>query len=187
MRLWVHVIWLKKNPTTPLALCGPKEDRKLEYLIQQYGEDKTAYAWYLYVNAKPAPYNLKPVKHVDKFTTAKGNIMTTTVKDAGAITRFPLSAFLAVEAGFTIQSCLHYDAFTKAHEQRKAAKTKNPNDTPPTYEHLIAEILGIPSYDGSGADIFTGIREAYKAQTATTASLKPAWGVTQKDLEDDEF
>jgi hypothetical protein len=179
MRLWAHVIWLKKNPTTPLALCGPKEDRKLEYLIGQYGEEKVAYAWYLYVNAKPSPYNLKPVKHVDKFTTANGHIMATTVKDSSAITRFPLSAFLAVNTGFIVQSCLHIDALVEARKQVK-----------PVSPAALAKALGISDYDGDAAKILFDLEKTVVALKATTASIKPAWGVAQEDLEsdaDDEF
>lgn len=192
MRLWVHVIWLKKNPTTPLALCGPKEDRKLEYLIHQYGEDKIAYAWYLYVNAKPAPYNLRPVTHVDKFTTKTGNIMATKVRDTSSITRFPLSAFLAVEDGFTVQSCLHLDALNKAYEQAQAEGKKG-NDWFNVRVRYVALHLGLRGLDSEekADEIVRGIIETAKAQKTTTASIKNSWGVTQKDLEgdadDDEF
>jgi len=103
MRLWVHLIWRRQNSSI-LATAGPKEDRKLEDFIQLHGEQQAAYAWHLYVNNDPRPYNLEPVKHVDKFTSKAGKTYMNTLEDQGAITRFPLSAFLAMPDGFLVEA-----------------------------------------------------------------------------------
>lgn len=104
MRLWVHLIWRNSN-TTVLAVAGSRENAKLEELINSWHEEIVAYAWYLYVNADPRPYNLEPVKHVDKFTSPKtGKTYMNTFEDTASITRFPLSAFLATAEGYLIEA-----------------------------------------------------------------------------------
>ncbi len=201
MKLWVHVIWLKTNPGVTLQTMGPKEDRKFESFIYRFqngdgfDETRAALAWYLYVNSTPRAYNLRPVRHVDKFTTKNGNVIARAVKDTSALTRFPLSAFLAVCDGYYVQASMQVDAFVKAAATRK-------QDTSKSITWLVREELGIgdglrtvPSddedegiHDGSlegdeADDIVEGIKAAYRATQAKTASLNSAWGVTQKDLE----
>ncbi len=44
----------------------PPHARKLEKLIQQYGERRVAIAWLLYVREDPPKYNLYPVEVVAK-------------------------------------------------------------------------------------------------------------------------
>src|SRR5580704_4648463 len=107
MRLWVHLIWRRANSSI-LATAGPREDRKLEDFIHQHGERVAAYAWYLYVNNEPRPYNLEAVKHVEKFQSKAGKVYVNTHEDQGAITRFPLSAFLAMPDGFLVEALLRY-------------------------------------------------------------------------------
>jgi hypothetical protein len=107
MRLWVHVLWLQTNRQTVLQTAGPREDAKLEALINQYGEHVVAFAWHKYVNADPRPYNLSAVQHVDRFNytdkrSGQLKTMVNQVEDQGAITRFPLSAFLAVAEGYLV-------------------------------------------------------------------------------------
>jgi hypothetical protein len=103
MRLWVHLIWRQTN-ARQLTVAGPRENEKLERMIGEWGEDVTAYAWYLYVNADPRPYNLEPVKHVEKFTSKAGKTYMNQLEDGGSITRFPLSAFLATSEGFIVEA-----------------------------------------------------------------------------------
>jgi hypothetical protein len=79
-------------------------ERKLERMIGEWREDVTAYAWYLYVNADPRPYNLEPVKHVEKFTSKAGKMFMNQLEDGGSITRFPLSAFLATSEGYIVEA-----------------------------------------------------------------------------------
>jgi hypothetical protein len=114
MRLWVHVIWLQANHQTVLQTAGPREDDKLEKLINEYKEHVVALAWYKYVNASPRPYNLAAVQHVDRFSYADkktGELKTSTnqVEDQGAITRFPLSAFIAVAEGYLVTAMMTWE------------------------------------------------------------------------------
>lgn len=113
MRVWVHVIWLKTNNSV-LQTAGPKEDRRLEDLINQWNERSVAYAWYMYVTASPRPYNLAPVQHVDKFNYVNKQGRDTTVvrevADESSITRFPLSAFLAVCEGYLVKAKMDIEA-----------------------------------------------------------------------------
>jgi hypothetical protein len=112
MRVWVHVIWLKTNNSV-LQTAGPKEDRKLEDLITEWKERVVACAWYMYVNAEPRPYNLTPVQHVDKFSYVNKQGRDTTVvrevADEASITRFPLSAFLAVAEGYLVKASMEIE------------------------------------------------------------------------------
>jgi hypothetical protein len=108
MRLWAHTIWHAATNRV-LQTCGPKENDKFEKFLHEWGEEKTAYAWYLYCNADPAPYNLEPVKHVDEFTSKKGNRVVRELENQAAITRFPLSAFLAVSEGYIVRATIEID------------------------------------------------------------------------------
>src|SRR6266404_9487589 len=112
MRLWAHLIWLKKNPGTTLMTCGPKEDKRLEALIQKWGEEVAAWAWWLYVNSDPPAYNLAPVKHVHQYSY-EGKPRMREAEDESAVTRFPLSAFLAVEQGFSVQAAMLHEEYEK--------------------------------------------------------------------------
>jgi hypothetical protein len=105
MRLWVHLLWRQTNGRV-LQTAGPREDGKLEALINLHGEAQTAVAWWLYVNSDPRAYNLEPVMHVDKFTSKAGKTYVNQVEDQGAITRFPLSAFLAVNEGYIVEAMI---------------------------------------------------------------------------------
>jgi hypothetical protein len=105
MRLWVHLIWRQTNGGV-LQTAGPKENGRLEELINRYGEQHVAYAWYLYVNSEPRAYHLEPVKHVDKFTSKNGKTYVNHVEDEGAVTRFPLSAFLALNEGYIVEATI---------------------------------------------------------------------------------
>jgi hypothetical protein len=117
MRLWVHVIWLETNPQTTLQICGPKEDRKLEDFIRQWGEETAALAWYFYVNSEPRAYNLEPVNHVSKFQSKDGkSTYVNQVEDQSAVTRFPLSAFLATSEGYGVRASMVIDEFSKARD-----------------------------------------------------------------------
>jgi len=118
MRLWVHLIWLETNPQTTLQIAGPKEDRKLEDFIRNWDEATAALAWHLYVNSSPRAYNLEAVNHVDKYVPKDGkNIMARQVADQSAITRFPLSAFLATSEGYAVQAKLHFDKLFELRKQ----------------------------------------------------------------------
>jgi len=103
MRLWVHLIWRQANGSV-LMTSGPRENTKLEELINLCGEQYLAYAWYLYVNSEPRAYNLEPLKHVDKFQSKNGKTYMNTLVDTASITRFPLSAFLAVYEGYFVEA-----------------------------------------------------------------------------------
>jgi len=104
MRLWVHLIWRGSNQAV-LAVAGSRENANLEKLIAEWNEDIVAYAWYLYVNADPRPYNLEAIKHVDKFTSQKtGKTYMNQLEDTASITRFPLSAFLATAEGYLVEA-----------------------------------------------------------------------------------
>jgi hypothetical protein len=110
MRLWVHTIWHSANGRV-LQTAGPREDENFERVLHEWGEEKTAYAWFLYCNADPRPYNLEAVKHVDEFTSKKGNRIVREVENQAAITRFPLSAFLAVREGYLVRAAIEIDEF----------------------------------------------------------------------------
>lgn len=121
MRLWVHVIWRRQNSPVVLQTAGPREDRKLESLINDHGDQVVAFAWCKYVTADPSPYNLAPVQHVDRFNYAdkkSGELKTAvnTLEDHGAITRFPLSAFLAVADGYLVEAAMSWEEL----QQRRA-------------------------------------------------------------------
>ena len=114
MRLWVHVIWRQVNHPTVLQTAGPREDGKLESLINQWGEHVVAFAWWKYVTAEPRPYNLAPVQHVDRFSytdkkSGERKTSVNAVEDQGAITRFPLSAFVAVAEGYLVNASMSWD------------------------------------------------------------------------------
>jgi hypothetical protein len=109
MRLWVHKIWRDATGGRVLQTAGPKEDRKFEDFLHQHGDAKAAYAWWLYCNAEPAPYNLEAVKHVDEFTSKNGNRIVLEKENQAAITRFPLSAFLAVAEGYLVNASFEID------------------------------------------------------------------------------
>lgn len=119
MRLWVHLIWLDTNPQTTLQIAGPREDRKLEDLISGWGDEYVvATAWYLYVNSEPRAYNLEPVNHVNKYSSKDGTkTYVSQVEDQSAVTRFPLSAFLATSEGYVVQASLMVEGFTTAHKE----------------------------------------------------------------------
>ncbi len=120
MRLWVHRIWLQKNPETVLMTCGPREDKRLETFIhRQPHELVAAYAWWLYVNSDPPAYNLAPLVHIDKFVSQKGNVSFTQKEDTAAITRFPLSAFLAVSQGYEVKALLDYEKLLAWGKERR--------------------------------------------------------------------
>jgi hypothetical protein len=110
MRLWVHTIWHSATGRV-LQTAGPKENERFEALLHQWSDEKTAYAWWLYCHADPSPYNLEAVKHVDEFTSKKGNRIVREVENQAAITRFPLSAFLAVAEGYLVRASIEIDEF----------------------------------------------------------------------------
>jgi hypothetical protein len=110
MRLWVHTIWHAVTAAV-LQTAGPKENERFENLLHKWGEEKTSYAWFLYCNANPKPYNLEPVKHVDEFMSRNGNKIVREVENTAAITRFPLSAFLAVAEGYLVKAKLEMEAY----------------------------------------------------------------------------
>lgn len=59
-----------------------------------------AYAWYLYVNADPRPYNLEAVEGVEKVTTKSGASWLQQYEDESEITRMPFAAFLKLPQGY---------------------------------------------------------------------------------------
>jgi len=119
MRLWVHTIW---HATTGKVLqtAGPKENERFEELLHKWGDEKTAYAWWLYCTADPRPYNLEPVQHVDEFTTKTGSRVVREVENQAAITRFPLSAFLAVSEGYLVRASIEIDKFVALPKEQRA-------------------------------------------------------------------
>ena len=190
MRLWVHVIWLKKNPGTTLMTCGPKEDKKLEALIQKWDEETAAYAWWLYVNSEPLAYRLEPAQHVDKYTSPAGHIFARQVEDTASITRFPLSAFLAVSQGFEIQACMQRQMFNEAADQiiatrKEAGKTGPWSDADrDQFERLLRNKA---HGDFETVDrIKEAMREVDKAMKASPGNLVKKWGYADREL-DEEF
>src|SRR5260370_26560372 len=119
MRLWVHTIWHHATGGCVLQTAGPKENERFEELLHSWGDEKTAYAWALYCNATPRPYNLEPVVHVDEFTSKKGNRIVKEVVNQAAVTRFPLSAFLAVAEGYLVKASLEIDAVLAAPKRQR--------------------------------------------------------------------
>lgn len=123
MRLWAHLIWHDRNGSV-LQTAGPKENERFESMLHEWGEEKIAYAWYLYVNAEPCPYNLEPVKHVDEFTSKKGNRIVREVENTAAITRFPLSAFLAVSEGYIIKASVELDKVLAVPKEKRVISSE---------------------------------------------------------------
>ncbi len=179
MRLWVHVIWLKTNPGVTLMTCGPREDKKLEALIQKWDEQTVAYAWWLYVNSDPPAYHLAPVKHVHQYSY-NGQPRMREAEDEGAITRFPLSAFLAVSEGFEVQAAMHKEMFEKSLKQFCAEKGKTDGFSREEKSEFWFRAGGATG--SLMQEAFTVVWDAVKVRSA---EIKPKWG--NADREVDEF
>jgi hypothetical protein len=118
MRLWVHTIWHTATGRV-LQTAGPKENERFESMLHENGEQILAYAWSLYCFADPRPYNLEPVKHVDEFTSKKGNRIVREVENQASITRFPLSAFIAVAEGYIVKARIEFDEILDLPKERR--------------------------------------------------------------------
>ncbi len=131
MRLWVHKIWLYANDC-PLHTGGPKENAKFESLLHEEGEAITALAWAMYVFEEPRMYNLEPVKHVDEMQLKSGGKWVQEIENQSAITRFPLSAFLATAEGYCVKARLELETNDKENReyqrlQRIVGEAKQPS------------------------------------------------------------
>jgi hypothetical protein len=104
MRLWIHKIWRKEN-SSPLRVCGPRENEKLEALIRLHGEMVVARAWFEYVNADPPPYTLEPVIRHTKDHQLRGTEYETYF-DGASVTYYPLSAFLYDPSSYIVEALL---------------------------------------------------------------------------------
>lgn len=97
--LWVRKIWQLSNETI-LCVLGSKESDGIKQLISECGESAAKIAWYYYVTEDPPKYHLEPVQHVDSGQSKTGHKWATNVEDQGAITQFPVLAFLATCQGY---------------------------------------------------------------------------------------
>jgi hypothetical protein len=103
-----------------LQTAGKREDHKFEELIREFdkdGEFTVAIAWHLYVNQEPRPYNLAPVEVATKNIAKSGKAWVDRASDESAITRFPLSAFLAVSEGYMVGARLLLDEYDELREK----------------------------------------------------------------------
>jgi hypothetical protein len=99
-RPWVFKIW---KATTGTTLNVRKTDlARLERFIEKHGEEKSARAWFAYVNAEPRPYNLEPVEMAVKRQYKNGQEWLEGAEDESKITRLPLAAFFAVTPGYIV-------------------------------------------------------------------------------------
>jgi hypothetical protein len=162
MRLWVHLIWLETNPNNTLATAGPREDRRLEELIQRFpadGELTAAIAWRLYVTAEPRPYNLEAVNIATKNTSRAGNTYIDRAEDHSSITRFPLSAFLATSEGYVVRACLLMDKMNELYKQFGTGWPKHDQQTygavAPAHKALNRTVGTIPRQWGAADQILT--------------------------------
>src|SRR5690242_15568012 len=102
VRPWAYRIWRACHSRTlhTLASDGPA----LQRLIEAHGELPMMYAWALFVHDEQPLYHLEPVKHVDEFTSKKGNKIVQQLDNESAITNFPLAAFLKVPDAFIFEA-----------------------------------------------------------------------------------
>jgi uncharacterized protein YozE (UPF0346 family) len=160
--------------------CGPKEDKKFEVLVTKWGEEVAAWAWWLYVNSEPPAYHLEPMQHVDKYSKGDGNIFARQVEDTSAITRFPLSAFLAVSQGFEVQAAMHKEMFDAAWENYQEEKKKDPT-TKWNWRRVDGDYQ-------TQLVIENAYRGVHKAMEPKTKMVNKKWGYADRTpREEDEF
>ncbi len=96
-RQWLFGIW--KNKTGEPLNVRKTDLSRLERFISEHGERKTARAWFSWVNADPAPYNLFAVEIAVKRNGKNGEWLEG-AEDNSQITRFPLASFLSAPDGY---------------------------------------------------------------------------------------
>lgn len=102
IRRWAYMIWREVNDV-PLV-TQPKDGGKLEELIQAHSEQIAALAWWLYVNANQPVYQLEPVMLYEERVSKAGKKYTFSYEDKSSVTKFPLSSFLKVAAGYIVEA-----------------------------------------------------------------------------------
>jgi hypothetical protein len=97
-RDWLRRIWHNTN-SEPLNVRNT-DTHRLERFITEHGEEKTARAWFTWVNAEPRPYHMDAPTLSVKKRGKNGSEWLEQTEDDSQITRFPLASFFSSPEGF---------------------------------------------------------------------------------------